>query len=65
MRVFAPGPEDRSAGKTQTAALEKFIREEGARAYDEYMAHPELAMPIDEAFAELDRRIAEFEANGE
>ena len=46
------------------AALEKFIREEGAKAYDEYMAHPELAMPIDEAFADLDRRIAELEANG-
>ncbi|MGN6423741.1 MAG: type II toxin-antitoxin system ParD family antitoxin [Asticcacaulis sp.] len=35
------------------AALEKFIREEGAKAYDDYMAHPERALPIDEAFAKI------------
>ena len=41
------------------AALEKFIREEGAKAYDDYMAHPEQAISHDEAFRQVRARIAE------
>jgi antitoxin ParD1/3/4 len=39
------------------AALEKFIREEGVKAYDEMKAHPERAIPHEEAFGQLYARI--------
>lgn len=39
------------------AAVEKWLRDEVAPTFDEMKAHPERAIPLDEAFAEFEAQI--------
>lgn len=42
-----------AALQAEDARFERWLRTEGAAAYDEMIAHPERAIPIDDVFVEL------------
>jgi antitoxin ParD1/3/4 len=47
------------------AAVEKWLREEVVPTYDEMKAHPERAIPLDEAFEGFNKRIDRLAAKSE
>jgi antitoxin ParD1/3/4 len=49
--------------QARDAAIEKWLLEQVVPLAKAYDAHPERAIPIDDAFTELDRRIAGYKAN--